>query len=242
MNCSLGHTDTATKIEEDEKAILSNFEPPAHILRPISCLMMHTDDDENHSYAHETTMSILEQLKPYSWESKAVMVLAAFSVEYGTFFHLSQVSAEDSLGRSLAVLCHVHVFHKNLRATSDYNHIVMNAYETVKRIIELKILFSEGYEEEFVPSLTEAMHEFPAFVYWVVLTIVACALHFKFFLGSHWKAIYNLSSISSKIFAVHSKIKALTGRIRKEIAHAYGSPESSKGMLDILIEDLDLSD
>ncbi|XP_028784968.1 protein SIEVE ELEMENT OCCLUSION B-like [Neltuma alba] len=166
--------------------------------------MMHTDDDENHSYAHETTMSILEQLKPYSWESKAVMVLAAFSVEYGTFFHLSQVSAEDSLGRSLAVF--------------------------------------EGYEEEFVPSLTEAMHEFPAFVYWVVLTIVACALHFKFFLGSHWKAIYNLSSISSKIFAVHSKIKALTGRIRKEIAHAYGSPESSKGMLDILIEDLDLSD
>lgn len=145
--------------------------------------MILTGDDENHSYAHETTMSILEQLKSYSWQSKAVIVLAAFSLEYGTFFHLSQDFTEDSLGRSLAVLYNVHVFHKNLRAISDYNLIVRNAFETVKRIIELQILFNEGYEQEFLPSLTEAMHEFPVFVYWVILTIVTCSLHLKFLLG-----------------------------------------------------------
>ncbi|XP_054822784.1 protein SIEVE ELEMENT OCCLUSION B-like isoform X2 [Prosopis cineraria] len=189
MNRSLiGDVDTGhgTTIEEDHhKAMPDNFEPPTRMLKHISCQMIHTAHDENHSYAHETTMSILEQLKPYSWESKAVIVLAAFSLEYGTFFHLSQVSGEDNLGRSLALLYHVHVFQKNLRSAtgSDYNHIVENAFETVKRIIELQSLLNEGHEEESVPSLTEAKHEFPVFVYWVVLTIVACALHFKFLLG-----------------------------------------------------------
>ncbi|KAK4258085.1 hypothetical protein QN277_007584 [Acacia crassicarpa] len=241
MNRSLGDDHPSIKIEEDEKAIPSSFEPPTHILRHISCQIINTDDDENHSYAHETTISILEKLKPFSWQSKAVMVLAAFSLEYGTFFHLSQVSEEDSLGRSLAVLYHVHVFHKILRATADYNHIVKNAFETVKRIIEMQILLSEGYDEESVPSLTEAMHELPVFVYWVILTIVASFLHFKFLLG-YREAKYNLSYISSKIFAVQSKIKALLGRIRKEIDDVYGSSESSKGLSDISIEDLDLSE
>ncbi|XP_054822785.1 uncharacterized protein LOC129321081 isoform X3 [Prosopis cineraria] len=156
--------------------------------------------------------------------------------------HIScQVSGEDNLGRSLALLYHVHVFQKNLRSAtgSDYNHIVENAFETVKRIIELQSLLNEGHEEESVPSLTEAKHEFPVFVYWVVLTIVACALHFKFLLG-HREAKYNLSYISCTIFAALSKIKALLGRIRKEIDHVYGSPESSKGLFDISIEDLDI--
>lgn len=52
--------------------------------------------------AHQTTLRILQQLRKYSWDAKALIALAAFALEYGNFWNLQQAS--DPLGNSLRLL------------------------------------------------------------------------------------------------------------------------------------------
>ncbi|KAF7806994.1 protein SIEVE ELEMENT OCCLUSION B-like [Senna tora] len=129
-------------------------------------------------------MSILKQLSSYSWYAKAVTAMAAFALEYGNFWHLCQVPRDDMLGRSLAVLNHVHAFERKRKDLSEYNLLVKNIFEIVKSLVELESIFKHGYGLKDVPSLTTAMHDFPVYVYWVVLALVSCACHIDILLGT----------------------------------------------------------
>lgn len=53
-------------------------------------------------YAHHTTMLILEQLKAYSWDAKALIVQAAFALEYGKFLYLPLTTQYQMSEKSLA--------------------------------------------------------------------------------------------------------------------------------------------
>ncbi|KAF7806992.1 protein SIEVE ELEMENT OCCLUSION B-like [Senna tora] len=221
------HHPSPTKTDECKD---TKIEPPVQTLKHIACQMMQTADDEDHSNAHLTTMCILEELRGYSWDAKAVIALAAFSLEYGNFWHLSKLPREDDLGRSLALLNNVQLEEEEEAANNnnnnicEYNLLVKTIFEAVKSMVELekmvkKQVHLQGYDDDDddVPSLKEAMHDFPVFVYWVVLAIVASALHLNF-LSNNRKSKYELFNISSKISNVHSKLRALLGIIRKEIA------------------------
>ena len=54
--------------------------------------------------AYETTMSILNKLKDYSWDAKAVLILAAFALDYGEFWHFAQFYSSDQLTKSMGIL------------------------------------------------------------------------------------------------------------------------------------------
>lgn len=133
--------------------------------------------------AHQTTMSILDQLKTYSWDGKAILALAAFSLEYGNFWHLVQVPSGDQLGRSLAQMNRVQSIEKNRQAIADYNGLVKNLLFAVECITELERLSTKGYDTKDVPALAEAMQEIPVAVYWAIITTVVCANHIDLLVG-----------------------------------------------------------
>lgn len=143
--------------------------------------MMSTPHGEHN--AHQTTIWILEQLKTHTWDAKAVIVLAAFSLEYGNFWHLVQVPSGDQLGRSLAMMNKVQSIEKNRQAIADYNILVKNVLIAVEIITELERLSTKGYDPKDVPALSEALLEIPVVVYWTIITIVACANHVDFLMG-----------------------------------------------------------
>ena len=128
--------------------------------------------------AHRTTLTILHKLSNYSWETKAVLTLAAFSLEYGDFWLLSQYQPTDPLAKSLAVLKRVPVLtkpaaiRKYRQAIVELNNLIKTSLQVIETIFELEKLSS--YDIKDVPALAPALEQIPVDVYWAIITIVAC--------------------------------------------------------------------
>lgn len=73
--------------------------------------------------AHKTTVSILNNLSNYAWDAKAVLTLAAFALEYGEFWLLTQHQLKDPLAKSMAVLKRVSLLTKPLALQKHHQAI-----------------------------------------------------------------------------------------------------------------------
>jgi len=130
-------------------------------------------------YAHQTTMLILEQLREYSWDAKAVIALAAFALEYGKFWQLAPIP-RDKLGKSLAELNGLHSIVENMQQLDNFNTLVKKVMQVVKCITDWKKLITAQYNINDVPSLTDTLHEIPILAYWTIITLVTCTSHIDF--------------------------------------------------------------
>jgi len=121
--------------------------------------------------AHQTTLKILQQLNGFSWDAKAVIALAAFSLEYGEFWRLDRVQIADQFGNSLKQLNQVQISRK---VPADMTDLV-TVFGEVLNYISLwsKWSSSMDYDTEAVHSLVAAMQEIPLVVYWTIASIVA---------------------------------------------------------------------
>ncbi|MED6119871.1 hypothetical protein PIB30_015823 [Stylosanthes scabra] len=198
----------------EDNITVSTFNPPFQKLKRILYKMTNTPHGEH--YAHETTMWILDELKSYSWDGKAVLTLAAFSMEYGNFWHLAKVPSGDQLGRSLAQMNNVYSIERNRQALADYNILVKNVLIAVECITELERLSTKGYDSKDVPALSDALQEIPVVVYWTIITIVSCTSHVDFLMGDSEDGI-EISNFGNKLSSILSKLKAHLTRSRKEI-------------------------
>ncbi|KAG5004547.1 hypothetical protein JHK86_028686 [Glycine max] len=148
------------------KASQTIFQPEFRTMKLISCQMITTPHGER--YVHQTTMCILQHLRSYSWEAKALVTLAAFALEYGNLLHLSDVETpENQLTNSLKQLNQVQA-RKNPGTT-----LVELVMEVLHGIQEWSRLSGLDYDIVEVPSLTDAQQEVPVVVYWMIASLVA---------------------------------------------------------------------
>ena len=127
-------------------------------------------------YAHQSTMRFLHQLRNFSWDAKALIALAAFSLEYGNFWNLYHIPTSDQLGNSLKQLNQIQ--HRQLPII-DIENLVVLVMEVVQKIKEWGSWSAEGYDTEDVPALSEALQEIPFVVYWAIASLVACNSNFQ---------------------------------------------------------------
>jgi hypothetical protein len=118
---------------------------------------------------HQTTLWILQNLRSYSWDAKALITLAAFTLEYGNYLYLNRVTTTDTLGNSLRQLNHV----QTRKISADITELVTYIVHVLYHLKEWAAWSAEGYDPEDVPALTEALQEIPVFVYWTIASIVA---------------------------------------------------------------------
>ncbi|XP_004491932.1 protein SIEVE ELEMENT OCCLUSION B-like [Cicer arietinum] len=145
-----------------------SFKPDFPALKKISCQMITTRGTPE--CAHQTTMWILQRLRGFSWDAKALITLAAFCLEYGEFWHLYRLQSSDTtIGSSLKQLNQVQ-FRK---VSSDITDLVTFLLEVFQDIIQWSTWSTMGYDLEEIPSLSDAMQEIPLVVYWTLATIVA---------------------------------------------------------------------
>lgn len=99
--------------------------------------------------ALKTTLAILNNhLSNYSWASKAVLTLAAFALEYGDFWLLSdqQYQSTEPLAKSLAIIKRVptltkpSALQKHRNAILEINNLIKATWHMVKDIFELETL------------------------------------------------------------------------------------------------------
>ncbi|TKY50031.1 SIEVE ELEMENT OCCLUSION B protein [Spatholobus suberectus] len=212
--------------DREETGPLISF-PRLPALKRIACQMICTGRGEQ--YAHQTTMLILEQLRDYSWDAKAVIALAAFALEYGKFWQLAP-TPRDKLGKSLAELNGLQSITENMQHLASFNSLVKKVMQVVQCITDWKKLISAEYNIKDVPSLTDTLHEIPVLAYWTISTLVTCTSHIDFLGDKGYR--YDLSKFDYKLdfilknFKDHQdKCNTQIGRIedysrRKDIINA----------------------
>lgn len=136
-------------------------------------------------YAHHTTMLILEQLKAYSWDAKALIVQAAFALEYGKFLYHPLTRQHEEYEKSLADLNGLLVIQQNIQHLSFFNSVVKKVMQVIECITEWKRLTSAGYDIKDVPTLADTLHEIPVVVYWAIFTFVTCTGQIDDFTTDH---------------------------------------------------------
>ncbi|XP_059448323.1 protein SIEVE ELEMENT OCCLUSION B-like [Corylus avellana] len=159
------------KANSEEKVPKANFKPPLCTLNQLFAEMA-CQAPGDQGIAYKTTKSILTKLSSYSWETKVVLTLAAFSFEYGNFWHLAQSS--DQLAKSVGILKRVpEGLQKYKNSIDELNKVINATLEVIESIFQLQRL-SMIYDTKDVPALSSARGHISVDVFWATTTIVAC--------------------------------------------------------------------
>ncbi|XP_015958468.1 protein SIEVE ELEMENT OCCLUSION B-like isoform X1 [Arachis duranensis] len=163
-------------------------------LKRIACQMLCTGRGDK--YAHHTTMLILEQLKAYSWDAKALIVQAAFALEFGKLSHIPQSQSQSQsqgevvdqlleVEKSLAELNGLPSLRQKSEELVILNGLVKKVMQMIGCIREWKELISKEYEIKEVPILSQTLHQIPVIVYWTIFTFVTCTAQINYFTTTH---------------------------------------------------------
>ncbi|KAL6292148.1 hypothetical protein ACE6H2_000290 [Prunus campanulata] len=173
------HTSNILKNDEIKPQNFDNFISPLCALKLIGCEMSCKAVHENS--AQTTTLGIFGKLTKYSWEAKAVLALAAFAMEYGNSWLLSQLYPQsDQLTTALAILNRVPLllnstanFKKQQGTVVELNKTINTTLQVIKCILKLDEL--SAHIDPNHASLKSAKKDVPINTYWSILTIVSCA-------------------------------------------------------------------
>lgn len=131
-------------------------------------------------------MVLLSTLSSYSWYAKVVLTLAAFAVNFGEFWLVSELSAANTLAKSVALLKQLPDIAENstsLRPQFDaVNKLVKAILEVTLCVIEFKELPCE-YISEDTPPMSVASAQVPIATYWTIRSIVACSTQIAGLIG-----------------------------------------------------------
>ncbi|KAK7401162.1 hypothetical protein VNO78_12481 [Psophocarpus tetragonolobus] len=197
-----------------EDASISSQQLAAKLKR-IAYLMICTPRGEQ--AAHRTTMLILEQLKHYSWDAKAVIIEAAFALEYGKFMYLPVTPLCQPCETSFADLNGLLMLPQNTQNLSYFSTMVNKAMQMVECISEWKGVISAGHDMKDVPSLQETLQEIPVVVYWTIFTFVSCTGQIDEFSDNKAQRHELPKSLENKLDNILRKFKELVDKCSKEI-------------------------
>ncbi|KAK7302171.1 hypothetical protein RJT34_13052 [Clitoria ternatea] len=166
--------------------------------------------------AHASTMVLLSYLSSYAWHAKVVLTLAAFAVIFGEFWLVAQLSAENTLAKSVALLKQLPDMAENSVSLKPQFEALIRlmkaALDVTMCIVEFKGLPSEYISEDTAPMSVASAH-IPIAAYWVIRSIVACASQIASLVGIRNESIsstseaWELSSLAHKVSSIYEHLK-----------------------------------
>ncbi|CAL0320035.1 unnamed protein product [Lupinus luteus] len=212
-----GHHEKREQDTLETAAVLAEFDmldSLAFIIQKISCEL--SCKCSGGGDAHASTMVLLNYLSNYSWHAKVVLTLAAFAVIFGEFWLVVQMSAENTLAKSVSLLKQLPDIVENstsLRPQFDaLNKLVKVAMDVTMCIVEFKELPSE-YISEDTPPMSIASTHIPIAAYWVIRSVVACASQIESLIGMRNESIasateaWELTSLAHKVNSIYEHLK-----------------------------------
>ena len=157
--------------------------------------------------AHQTTLSIFHTLTNYDWDAKLVLTLAAFSLNYGEFWLLAQISSSNQLAKAMALLRQVPGLIERASALKPRFDSLKDLIKEILEVAHIVVKFTElppTYFTSEVSPLSTGKDLIPTAVYWSVRSIVACATYITSFTSMGYEYVLSLASIPIKIFDLMS--------------------------------------
>ncbi|KAK7293519.1 hypothetical protein RJT34_16387 [Clitoria ternatea] len=171
--------------------------------------------------AHKITLAILNKLSSHSWEAKAVLTRAAFAVEYGDFWLLSQHQTNDPLAKSLATIKRVPLLtnpaslRKHQASILELNNLIKATLQVIEAMFELEKFTI--YDLKHVPALALALQQFPVNVYWAIITISAIVTQIGSITTDSDQKQQELSQFGQKINIILNKLKKQISLCKQQI-------------------------
>ncbi|MED6143716.1 hypothetical protein PIB30_008664 [Stylosanthes scabra] len=215
----------------------SGFMPSYSKLKEIACQM--TCHPFNTKNAHESVVGILERLKSYSWDAKAVIALTAFALDFGETWRLSLTKAS----KENALELHVFRFGEEEKQPSQHQSVdlittlVDRTIQLIDGIIWLeKLIADKSYGSKEVPTLFKAPRDL--YTYWAILALLASATQMT---GLDWNirsevvgrlkiVLTQLKTDQDKINGEIEKIRDLTWR-----RNVFGAPSGIVQLIKALV-------
>ncbi|XP_035551110.1 protein SIEVE ELEMENT OCCLUSION B-like [Juglans regia] len=130
----------------------------------------------------KTTISILNKLSSCSWVEKAVLVIAAFALDYRDFWGLAQLDDSlDHLAKSVGIANRVPAMPKRpdlkkCQKVIEVRKLIESTLEVITNIVVLEEIseLAEKYYRNTLATATLAKC-IPVHVFWAIITVVACA-------------------------------------------------------------------
>ncbi|XP_035550430.1 protein SIEVE ELEMENT OCCLUSION B-like [Juglans regia] len=153
----------------------------------------------------KTTISILNKLSSCSWAEKAVLVIAAFALDYGDFWGLAQLhDSLDHLAESVGITHRVPAMSKRpdlkkCQKVIEVRKLIENTLEVIRSFAELELTseLAEKYYRNILATTTLAKC-IPVHVFWAIITVVACTTQ-MYCLSSDEDKTLELSPLSEKM-------------------------------------------
>ncbi|KAJ6911467.1 protein SIEVE ELEMENT OCCLUSION B-like [Populus alba x Populus x berolinensis] len=165
--------------------------------------------------AHATTSAIFNLVSNYSWDAKVVLALAAFALNYGEFWLVSQLFLTNPLAKAVALLKQLPEIIEQAEALKPKFEAITNLIramtDVAKCIVEFKELPSQ-YITPDTPEMLTATAHIPTAVYWTIRSIVACTSQIvgltsmgHEYIASTTEA-WELSGLAYKVSNIHSHL------------------------------------
>ncbi|XP_054805801.1 protein SIEVE ELEMENT OCCLUSION B-like isoform X2 [Prosopis cineraria] len=197
----------------------------SHTISKISCEISYKCSTGGNS--HSTTMGILGMLSSYSWDSKAVIALAAFALNFGEVRLVAQLYGTNPLAKSIAMLKHV-------PETQNRDDIMglQHRYEVISNIVKVMldvtnciVAFEElpsQYKTPDTPQMSAVTTLIPIAVYWTIRSILASASQISGFLSMNQhislvSEVWELSSLAHKLNNIHNQLQTELALLQRQI-------------------------
>ncbi|QHO35086.1 Protein SIEVE ELEMENT OCCLUSION B [Arachis hypogaea] len=183
------------------------LQPAYNLLSEIACQM--TCHSFNASNAHKSVVGVLEKLRSYTWDAKAVIALSAFALNYVKPLRLTV--AQEASQKQNALELHLFTLATEgiLPAQSVSNvtsNLVKITLELIKGIITLEKLFvNKSYTIKHFPTLCNDSRAL--YAYWAIFSLFVCANQ------TGWEEI-QYSWILQKLNAILDQLKSYLQKIR----------------------------
>ncbi|KAI8019568.1 Protein SIEVE ELEMENT OCCLUSION B [Camellia lanceoleosa] len=125
----------------------------AYIMHKVSCEL--SCKCSSGADAHATTMAILNMLSNYSWDAKVVISLAAFAVNYGQFWLVTQLVTSNQLAKSIALLKQLPNIIEHASTLKSRFHAIKNLIKVLLDVTKCIVQFKE-LPLQHIASTTEA--------------------------------------------------------------------------------------
>ncbi|KAF4365764.1 hypothetical protein F8388_003433 [Cannabis sativa] len=178
----------------------------------------------NEETAHKTVVEILKKLSNYSWEAKAVLVLAAFAFEFGDFWLIAHLYNSDPLAKQLGVLKRVPTLIKTPELVKRRQAILelSSLINVTMRVIAIFDEFEKlsAYDIKDIPGLSIALDHMPVDVYWSILSIAACSTKLNILISDQPDRAFDLAPYTQKISFVLNQLTMQLNVCRRQLTEA----------------------
>lgn len=193
----------------------------AQIIKRTSCKISCTCGQS----AYAATLEVFKTLSSFTWETKVVLALAAFSVTYGKFWLVAQPSPTNLLAKSIAILEQLPDMLADKEPWKPKFEAPSNLIKTILKVTKCVVEFWELLSEYMTDGrgMPTAAAHIPTAVYWTIHGMVVCTKRTMCLTDMGQEDIdqtmedWYLSSLDHKLSQIHDYLKEQLAVCRQHI-------------------------